>query len=155
MRMAERRRRRVGQAMRHLLQYLRFGSVGLVATVVHVLAFVTLIELAATSPLLANLLAFALAVLVSFGGHRRWTFRPEAAGPRHPKAALLKFILVALLGLTLNSLAVYLITELLDLSYRYALLVMIGIVPLIVFLLSKHWVFAGSAAGRRRCDLAY
>ena len=152
---AERRQRRVGQAMRHLLQYIRFGSVGLAATAVHVLAFVMLIELAATSPLLANFLAFALAVLVSFGGHRRWTFRAEAADLRDPKAALLKFILAALLGLTLNSSAVYLITELLDLSYWYALLVMVGIVPLIVFLISKHWVFAGSAAARRRCDLAY
>lgn len=145
----------MGKAMRHLLQYLTFGSVGLAATAVHVLAFVTLIELTATSPLLANLLAFALAVLVSFGGHRRWTFRPEAADLRDPKAALLKFIMVALLGLTLNSAAVYLIVELLELPYWYALLVMVGIVPLIVFLISKHWVFAGSAAGRRRCDLAY
>jgi hypothetical protein len=31
---------------------------------------------------------------------------------------------------------------------------MITLVPLIVFLISKHWVFAGGVAGERRCDAA-
>ena len=141
--------------LRHLLQYLRFGAVGLAATAVHALAFVALIELAASPPLLANLAAFALAVLVSFGGHRHWTFRSAAGRRPARRAALARFVLVALLGLGLNSLAVYLIADRLELSYWYALAVMVTAVPLIIFVISKHWVFAGGAADELRCDPAY
>ena len=141
--------------LRHLLQYLRFGAVGLAATAVHALAFVALIELAASPPLLANLAAFALAVLGLVRRPRHWTFRSAAGGRPARRAALARFILVALLGLGLNSLAVYLIADRLELSYWYALAVMVTAVPLIIFVISKRWVFAGGTADELRCDPAY
>jgi hypothetical protein len=49
---------------------------------------------------------------------------------------------IALAGLALNSLAVYLVVNRLGLPYQYALVLMIGVVPLLVFALSKFWAFA-------------
>jgi putative flippase GtrA len=122
-------------------QYLRFGIVGLGATLTHALIFVTAIELAGMAPLLANLVAFGIAVLVSFFGHCHWTFRRAgAAGPG--VRALVRFVVVALTGLLLNSLIVYGIVHLLGWPYPIALLLMVSLVPLVVFALSRAWAFA-------------
>jgi putative flippase GtrA len=127
------------------LQYGRFGTVGVTATTVHVAAFVALIEVVEFAPLIANVLAFGLAVLVSFFGHWRWTFRPtdgEAAALKPASRMLSKFVVVALIGLLLNSLVVYAVTDTFALPYAYAVLLMVSIVPLTIFLLSKFWAFA-------------
>jgi putative flippase GtrA len=122
------------------LQYGRFGAVGAAATATHVTLFAGLIELVGLAPLVANLGAFGVAVLVSFVGHRHWTFRPAAE--RAASRSLCRFVVVALIGLALNSLTVYLTVDLLGLSYRYALVLMVSVVPLAVFTLSKLWAFA-------------
>jgi putative flippase GtrA len=61
---------------------------------------------------------------------------------RPKSAALKKFFLAAFLGLVLNSMAVYVLIDMFALPYVYALVVMIFVVPIIVFLISKHWAFA-------------
>jgi putative flippase GtrA len=134
----------VHSALRLTLQYARFGTVGLAATLTHALMFAGLIEFAGFAPLLANLIAFSAAVLVSFLGHFHWTFRKKTARQRwqQQRAAFVRFAVVALTGLALNSLAVVVVVNLLALPYQYALLLMIGVVPVFVFVLSKFWAFA-------------
>jgi len=122
-------------------QYLRFGIVGLGATLTHALSFVAAIELAGIAPLLANLVAFGIAVLVSFLGHFHWTFR-RAGGAAPGLAALLRFVVVALTGLVLNSLIVYGVVHILAWPYPFAVLLMVSLVPLVVFALSRAWAFA-------------
>jgi putative flippase GtrA len=127
-------------------QYLRFGLVGGVATLTHVLIFAAAIELFACPPLLANVIGFVVAVGVSFFGHYRWTFSwpAEAAYALPlPRLALARFAAVALLGLVLNSAVVGLVTGLLGLDYVYAIPPMILVVPVVLFLLGKFWAFRG------------
>jgi putative flippase GtrA len=128
------------------LQYARFGTVGLTAAAIHVLVFVAAMELARLVPLVANFVAFGVAVLVSFFGHLQWTFRGQTAGGGRTqgRVALPRFILVALTGLALNSLAVYLVVNILAWPYYYAIALMISVVPLVVFVLSKFWAFAAA-----------
>lgn len=127
-----------------VLQYARFGAVGLGATAIHVSTFTTLIEWAGLAPLLANLAAFSIALLVSFVGHFHWTFRGRTADPRwqRQRVAFSRFALVALAGLALNSVVVVLVVNLLMLPYEYALVAMICVVPFLIFALSKLWAFA-------------
>jgi putative flippase GtrA len=126
------------------LQYARFGAVGLAATATHAVMFTGLIEFAGLAPLVANFAAFGTAVLVSFFGHFHWTFRSQtgAHGWQQQRAAFMRFAQVALAGLALNSLAVLLVVNLLALPYPYALILMVTVVPLVVFAMSKFWVFA-------------
>jgi putative flippase GtrA len=142
--LADIRAARTSLASQYLAQYFKFGTVGLSATLVHVLIFVTMIEILAIRPLLSNLLAFSVAVSVSFAGHFHWTFRPGSVERRgRSKAeALMKFFFIAFLGLVLNSITVYFLIDIFALPYVYALFVMTIIVPIIIFLLSKHWAFA-------------
>jgi putative flippase GtrA len=127
-----------------LLQYARFGAVGLSATAIHVLMFTALIEVVGLEAIPANFAAFGIAVLVSFVGHLHWTFRGETGVHRWQKQgpALARFAVVALMGFALNSLVVYLVVNFMALPYQYAIVVMVGVVPLLVFALSKFWAFA-------------
>jgi putative flippase GtrA len=126
-----------------LFQGFKFGIVGIAATLVHVSAFVLWIEVLELRALWANLAAFALAVLVSFWGHFHWTFERETArGQSRYGRAFSRFVFVAILGLGLNSLAVYLIVDVFDASYLYAVALMLTAVPAFVFAFSKFWAFA-------------
>lgn len=136
---------RMRRLFRLAVQYAKFGTVGLSATAVHVLAFTLLIELAGWMPLLANLASFSVAVLVSFLGHFHWTFRPGggAARRRHASStALSRFAVVALTGLCLNSLAVHVVVNVLVLPYAIAIAVMVFFVPVVLFAMNKLWAFA-------------
>jgi putative flippase GtrA len=121
------------------LQYARFAGVGAVATAVHVILFAALIELLQISALLANLAAFGAALLLSFTGHCRWTFRL-----RHGHwSALRRFSVVAVLGLGLNSALAYAIADRLAWHYACAVVPMVTVTPVTLFLLSRYWAFAG------------
>lgn len=126
------------------MQYARFGTIGLTAATVHVLLFAGAIEIADLAPLVANVFAFGVAVLVSFFGHFQWTFRGETAGGgrQRRRIAFARFIIVALTAFALNSLAVYVVVNLLAWPYQYATVLMLSVVPLVVFALSKFWAFA-------------
>lgn len=133
-----------GFVTRLIAQAIRFGLVGGVATLVHVAMFSGLIELSGMAPLLANLAAFCTAVGVSFLGHYHWTFADKAMFHRKvPRVgrAMRRFLIVSLIGLALNSLVVYVVTDLLALSYWYAVVLMVTAVPGVVFLLSRFWAF--------------
>lgn len=120
---------------------------GLTATAVHALVFVIAIEAFAIRPMLANLVAFAVALAVSFLGHFHWTFRPEGPVPprRQSGAALARFLVVAMIGFALNSAVIYVVVDLLRWPYQVALALMVSFVPAVVFGLSKLWAFAPAA----------
>ena len=124
------------------LQYVRFAGVGAAATAVHVILFAALIELLQISALIANLAAFGAALLLSFVGHCRWTFRLQSGH----WGALGRFTVVAFLGLALNSAIAYGIADRLGWHYAYAVVAMVTATPVALFVLSRCWVFAGRAA---------
>ncbi|MGH6901994.1 MAG: GtrA family protein [Geminicoccaceae bacterium] len=128
-----------GATLRDLvLQYVRFASVGGAATAVHVVLFAALIELLQSSAVMANLAAFGAALLLSFVGHCRWTFRHR--GRR--RSALGRFTIVAGVGLGLNSAIAYGIADRLGWHYACAILLMVTVTPVALFLMSRFWAFA-------------
>ncbi len=131
--------------MRLGTQYFKFGVVGGAATVTHVVLFTGLIELAGAAPLLANLAAFCIGVVISFLGNFRWTFageHPRSGSNARVNRTFARFFAVAVFGLGLNSLAVYVITDMLTMSYLYSAGLMITVVPAILFVIYKYWAFA-------------
>lgn len=61
-----------------LAQISRFFSVGLLATIVHLVVSISLVSLFGGFEQSANLIAFLTAFGVSFIGHHTWTFRSHA-----------------------------------------------------------------------------
>ena len=123
------------------LQYIRFAGVGAAATAVHIVLFAALIELLQISALVANLAAFGAALLLSFVGHCRWTFRLQDGHWR----ALGRFTVIAVLGLGLNSAIAYGIADRLNWHYAYAVVAMVTATPVALFLLSRCWAFERAA----------
>ena len=122
-------------------QLSKFASVGVVATGVHALVYGVVGRF--LEPMLANLIAFLIAFVFSYSGHFLWTFRAQTEGQKVHKAFAfqLRFLIVALSGLLLNSLAVWVVTEWLQIDYLYAVVPMVFVVPLVTFALAKLWAF--------------
>ena len=126
-------------------QYTKFGTIGVVATLVHIGIFVALIEVLNIWEVFANFLAFCIAVGVSFIGHSQWTFKKYKASSEKQhqinKSSFIKFWIVSLSGLIINTVVVFLVTETWQVSYYYAIVFMVTVTPLLIFTASKVWVF--------------
>lgn len=119
-------------------QLLRFGLIGLLAGAVHFSIVVLLVESAGLKPLIANIFAFLAAFQVSYWGHRYWTFRGTTASHR---MALPRLFLVCSAAFAANESLFYLFLALFNLPYPIALFLVLAILPLLTFTLSKLWVF--------------
>lgn len=123
-------------------QIVRFGLVGIGVTFVHVSAFTLLVMQGLASPQQANFVAFLGASIVSFYCHFIWTFQCSQAIQKCEKAWMFgRFLVVALIGLGLNSFWVYFVTAVLAVHYYYANILFIFITPLVLFVLNKLLVF--------------
>jgi putative flippase GtrA len=119
-------------------QALRFAVVGLLASAAHVGAALLLIERGGLAVLVANALAFSLAVLVSYGGNHAWAFRRQGGHERH----FPRFLAIAVLGLALNQAIVFAAVTVAGLAYLYAIGIVVLAVPGLTFLASRQWAFA-------------
>ena len=120
------------------LQIMKFGSVGLLATVIHYITAISLFSFE-VSPMWANLFAFLVAFQVSFFGHYRWTF---AAKDIRSSTAFQRFACVSLLGFLINETLLFLLLEWTPITPRWALFIVLLTVAGFTFLLSRTWAFS-------------
>lgn len=121
-------------------RWLRFGLVGIAATVSYYilgLVFVTVLNL---HLLLGNFLAYAISFIVSYLGQSKWTFE---SGSNHAKT-LPRFAATQIFGLGINS-AIIKICATIGIVYEISMLVAIVIVPVFVFFICKYWVFPSNS----------
>lgn len=115
----------------------RFGVSGALATLVHFLTLILLVEVGIVSPVWATVAGSAMGALVNYSLNRRYTFdsrKPHRdAGP--------KFLTVALGTGLLNAMLVYVGTDLLGLHYLLVQCIATLIVFLANFLLNSAWTF--------------
>ena len=121
-------------------QIFKFAIVGGMATATHASLFVFIIETKIAKALQANFIAFGVAFLISFLGQYHWTFKNSS--DTHWAKKMAKFMIVALIGLGLNTAAVYIIVDKLLLPYLYAVLFMTTVVPVTTFVINKKWAFS-------------
>ncbi|HSB97731.1 MAG TPA: GtrA family protein [Spongiibacteraceae bacterium] len=124
-------------------QLARFGVVGIAAMAVHWLVVAVLVPLGAL-PLIANVVAFAIAFNVSYIGHRHWTFAADSAVDvvaDDRGTPFKRFFGVALLSFVLNEILYYLLLRYTTLDYRIALLIVLIAVAALTFILSRYWAF--------------
>ncbi len=126
------------KSLRELIKQLfRFGIVGGLATLMNSGIFLLLVKIVHFPPLLGNLLAFLFAFLISYFGHFIWTFENK----EHNYQKLIKFFIIALLGLGINTGFIWWIMHVLHQSAFIAILPMLFVTPLIVFFINRTWVF--------------
>lgn len=119
-------------------QLFRFGGVGGLATVVHVLIALAAQRVFSAPPQGANLAGFFGAVLVSYLGHARFTFGVTAQSGLQ----FLRFLFLSGLGLLTSSATVWLITTKLGGSFAAAMVAVAVLVPAASFVTMRLWVFS-------------
>ena len=123
-------------------QLIRFGGVGGLVTLAHVLVALVAergLDLTAQQ---ANLVGFLIAVLLSYFGHSHFTFQSVRGSSRR----FLRFVTVALAGLAASSLTVALVTQVLGLPFALAMAAVAVAVPIASFVAMRIWVFADCKA---------
>ena len=120
-----------------IFQLVKFGVVGFSASVVNFVIVIFLVEFFQIHPLLANLFAFFTAFMVSYIGHRYWTFAHK--DHRFIKC-MPKFFATALLSLSVSE-GLYYIMLRYKVSYEIGLLFVIIVVACLSFTISKFWAF--------------
>ncbi len=122
-----------------LMQLTRFIISGAIVTAlgVGVYAFVAL--LLGWQPQLGNLLAYLVAMATGYVMHSRWSFRDHGTRSR---STSVKFVVVSLISLALNSGWIALLTGPLALSPAWPILPMLFVTPAVTFILNRQWVFA-------------
>lgn len=120
-----------------LNQVARFGGVGVLATLAHVLTALVAERMLQMSGQSANLAGFLTAVLISYFGHANFTFH---SGPGSSER-FLRFATVSVSGLAASSLTVALITQALGLPFVVAMAAVVIVVPTATYLAMRFWVF--------------
>lgn len=111
--------------------FLRFATVGAVATAAHYAVMIALTELGGMNPVAATVCGFALGAVVSYTLNRRYTFAVQPAYMR----GFLKFAIVIGIGAVLNAAIVALFIRA-GLHYMAGQVIATGVVLV--------WNFAGA-----------
>jgi putative flippase GtrA len=129
------------QASAMIGQLVRFGLTGGFVTLLSIAVYWVSATFFGVAPLLANLLAYGIAVLIGYILHSRWSFKGH--GRRDNLARTTgRFFTVSLVSLALNSLFVWLLTGLLHGPTWWPTVPMLFVTPLVTFSLNRRWVFA-------------
>lgn len=118
-------------------EILRFGVVGVLATLTHFAVLTLAVEAVGLPPAPSNGLAFCVAVCVTYLGQSIWVFRQTD----HGGTRMAKFLLTALGGLAANVGIMALAVDVLGLDYRVGFVTGLVLVPAGTYLVNKFWVF--------------
>jgi putative flippase GtrA len=121
-----------------LSQLLRFLISGALVTLLGVAVYALVALVLGWHPQLGNLLAYLVAMATGYVMHSRWSFRDHG---ERTKSTAVKFVIVSLISLGLNSLWVALITGPLGLGPAWPILPMLFVTPAVTFTLNRYWVF--------------
>ena len=122
-----------------LAQLARFIVSGAFVTALGVGVYALVALVLRWHPQLGNLLAYLIAMATGYVMHSRWSFRDHGGERTH--ATRVRFVIVSLISLGLNSLWVYLITGPLGLGPAWPIVPMLFVTPAVTFILNRQWVF--------------
>jgi len=124
-------------------QLCRFGTIGVLATITHSIVLIFLVEKMSWQPFFGNIMAFLVAVQVSFWGHKLFSFRNK---DKSTIKMFSSFVVVALVGLSLNEIVFWIIVNLMSYSYFWALGIVVSVIPLMQFFIIKKFIFRNAVA---------
>lgn len=115
----------------------RFTLVGIAAACVHIGIVWSLITQLGIEVLLANLIAFLTAFLISFSGQYWWTFRSK----RNLRSALIRFFIISLSAFVLNNVVLITFLDLELMPDAITAIVSACIIPVFTYIAGRFWAF--------------
>lgn len=125
-----------------LRQVSWFIAVGCAAAATHWLVVIATVTQLNLPPLLANVIGWSVAFLVSFAGHYRLTFRHHATSIL---IAARRFWTVSAIGFLINEAAYAFLLKTTALRYDVLLFFVLLAVAVLTFFLSRYWAFRSDA----------
>lgn len=122
------------------MRLVAFVLVGVFAAAVHFTVAVAVVTLAGWPPMAGNIVGYGVALMTSWLGQSRLTFR---GAPRTAWTPV-RFMLTSLSGFALNAMAYAALLHWTTLDYRLSLAIVLMSVALLTWVLCDLWVFAGS-----------
>jgi len=104
---------------------------------VHFATTIALVEIGRLDPVIASVIGFVAALLISFVLNRQWTFASRAA----VTTSLARYLAVSGFGFLLNVAIMAAVTKWLGLSYLIGLALVVLIIPAVNFTLNARWTF--------------
>lgn len=123
-------------------QLIRFGMTGGFVTLLYAAVYSPLAKYHLTTPQIANLAGYFVAMVTGYILHSRWSFRGH--GTRDNTARTTgRFFIVSLVSLGMNSLFVWVLTghAMLAGPWWWPLVPILFVTPLVTFSLNRLWVF--------------
>jgi putative flippase GtrA len=122
-----------------LLQLTRFVISGGIVTALGLGVYALVALVLRWNPQLGNFLAYAVAVATGYVIHSRWSFGDHGSERDH--RTKVRFVIVSLVSLGLNSFWVWLFTHPLHLGPAWPMVPMVFATPIVTFTLNRQWVF--------------
>ncbi len=120
-----------------IMRLIRFGIVGVGATLVHIGVALLSLNYIINSPQISNAIGFLVAFIVSFTGQYFWTFKST----KHPLTAVIKFFCVALTGFLGSAALLGYLSAHTEFAQEIKLILSICIIPFITYITGKYFIF--------------
>lgn len=122
------------------ISFIKFGLVGVSNTLVNWIIFFILNSIGVYY-ITSNIIAYLIATVNSYFWNSKWVFKYKK---EESIRTSLKFILLNLIGLVLNSIILYLLVDLFNYNKMISLIIATGIIMIINYFINKVWVFKES-----------
>lgn len=127
-------------------QFTRFAGVGVIGTAAHYLVLITLVQIGGVDPVWASGSGFVAGAFFNYQLNYRYTFH---SNKKH-REAIIKFFIVAAIGLALNSLVIVILARHIGLHYLLSQVVATGLVLVWNFAGNRFWTFREKTIGTQR-----
>lgn len=121
-----------------IINFIQYGLVGVIGTVIHTVILTICVELFSINPLISTAIGFLFSLITSYILNSFWTFKGSSMG----KGSFVKYLLTCSFGLLINMFIMYVVVHLAHSSYLLGQLLAVIIVPIFNFTISKYWVFS-------------
>ena len=125
-----------------ITQFIRYAGIGAIGTAAHYLTLILLVQFLKIDPVTASAYGFIVGGFVNYFLNYRITFKSDIPH----KQAILKFFVIAFIGLAINSMVMTVAIEFFKLHYLPSQVIATGVVLVWTFLGNRLWTFKG--AGR-------
>ena len=122
-----------------LFQLARFIVSGGLVTLLGLGVYALVALVLRWDPQLGNFLAYAVAAATGYVAHSRWSFGDH--GGKRDHRTKVRFVIVSVISLALNSFWVWLVTHPMHLSRAWPMVPMVFVTPGVTFVLNRQWVF--------------
>jgi putative flippase GtrA len=118
-------------------KFVKYGLVGILGTGLHFSVLICLVKLLGCNVVFSSTIGFIIVLIISYFLNKYWTFNSSGHGLQE----FIKYAVVSLIGLFLNTIIIYVCTYILELNYIIGQFCVVFIVPISNYFFNSMWSF--------------